>query len=167
MTPIPFCHGNQSLAIALHIGGCPIMEMRREYTPDDEKRIGLTAGDATRKGVGGKFRFFHQPAPQLAALVAAYDAEGERIKGAETNNITELPDLHGFNPQLAVSIAHQALYVRRRVQEELRNPANSWLVVEKGEPVTQVTKEGKIVTYPGTIIVNGDATPETRKKFNL
>lgn len=167
-TPLPFSHGNQSLAIALHAAGFPIREMWREYSLADERKLGLNAAELTAKGIGGRFRFFHDHAKGIEEIVKAYDAESARIKKAIDGDEGSLSDIPCATPELIASIASHILYVRRRVNEELRNPHNSRVVESNGEPVNETSADGsRIVTHPGLRICSGTASAETRRKLNL
>jgi hypothetical protein len=157
MQRVPYSHNNQSLALALHIAGFPIIHVERQYTLEDEQKYGLRARDLAAKDVGGALYFYHAWDDDLPAMVEAYD-KAAKMDGFETESDITREDV--------VMIVAQCLKSRRDIAAIVRSSKIATLVKSKGEAITTKTEDGgAILKHPGFIKISD--TDELRERTGI
>jgi hypothetical protein len=137
---LPFTTTNRTLAMALHFGGCRVVDIWREY-PTEE---------AARADENPVTRYFLEDGENRAALEAAFDSVDECDK-------LDLPTVSDAD---AAKLVHLVLQFRTQIVEWLRNPASAKIIESKGEPsIEDDPRGGKVITHPGMKIRSLTATP--------
>lgn len=126
----PFTTSNRTLAIALHVGGCRILDIWRLYPTD-------AAAAADERG---RTVFMIEDGPNRAELEQAFDSVAE----------CEKADLPSVSNADAAKLAHLVLQCRAQIVDWLRNPASAMVGSENGAPTSYRQEDGSIVVqHPG------------------
>jgi hypothetical protein len=151
-TRVPECTNNRSLAIALHMGGARIIRIWRVYSTPELERLGMNAATATIKGIGGSAKYFIEPTDEMKALEAAHD---EMAKA----DPVEIPAVSNVD---AAKIATLALKLRAEIEKELRDPANAYVIDERGQPIHEEKNGEHHFRHPGLSMHSANASDSTK-----
>ncbi len=165
MQKAPYLTTNFSQALALHVAGATILKVMNCYTPEDLSKLGFrTVKEAVAAGKQGTTYYFITPHERLQQLIGIYDeADAEETEG-------------DIAPEDAIRLAKHVMKLRRDLQRLSHQLSASWLVKSKGhiDPsiearIKEAESRGDEISFsfPGAVMMRGDATEETRKRLGL
>ncbi len=146
MQKLPFVTENAALAMALHFGGCHILDIWRVFA--DEK--------SAKDNRGGKVQFFIHDGDNRAALMAAFDSVEK----------SEKMDIPGVSNEDAARIVRLVLKFRGDVMRMLNDPASIRIASEKGAPsVTKHEDGSSTINHPGMRLHSLNASAATKERI--